>query len=258
MHYKKYYKLLLHYKKTLSPKGAKEVRVVQPPGDSECLTVCLTICADGSKFPASIVFKGNKKTGRLSSRILNKLEIPGNVRIFSTHSGWWNSAFDQFWIKEMFDERHDGGTLIRDRAPAHGSFESRLLLESLGIERVFIPAGLTGTYQPLDVGVNFPFKSYLRKSYHVWRDDCTAVTKRKKPGRQDFINFVSRAWEKIKVSTVENSFVGAHIMPEPLHMLAGKEESLDGPENLDASFECSFSSVEDSSTEIYSAIGHTN
>ncbi|GAV06226.1 hypothetical protein RvY_16247 [Ramazzottius varieornatus] len=55
------------YKNTLSPKGAKKVRAVQPPGDPECLTVC----ADGSKFPASIVFKGNKKTGTLSPRILN-------------------------------------------------------------------------------------------------------------------------------------------------------------------------------------------
>ncbi|GAU94977.1 hypothetical protein RvY_06671 [Ramazzottius varieornatus] len=229
------------YKKTLSPKGAKEVRVVQPPGDPEYLTVCLTISANGWKFPASVVFKGNKKTGKLSPRILNKFEIREN-----------NSAFDRFWIKETFDERYDGGTLIRDRAPAHGSFESQLLLENLGIEQMFIPAGLTGTYQPLDVGVNFPFKSYLRKSYHLRRDNCTAVTKSgylKKPSRQDFMKFVSEAWEKVKVSTVENSFVSARIMPEPLYMLASQEETLDSPDDLERSFECGFSSVEDSFAE---------
>ncbi|GAU91381.1 hypothetical protein RvY_03644 [Ramazzottius varieornatus] len=240
------------YKKSLSPKGAKEVRVVQLPGDPECLTVCFTISANGWEFPASVVFKGNKKTGKLSPRILNKLEIPENVRIFSTHSGWWNSAFDRFWIKKTFDGRHDGGTLIRDRAPAHGSFESQLLLENLGIEQVFIPAGPTGTYQRLDISVNFLFKPYLRKSYHLWRDNCTAVTKSgylKKPCRQDFIKFVSEAWEKIKVSTVENSFVGARIMPEPLYMLASQEEILDSPDDLERSFERSFSSVEDSFSE---------
>ncbi|GAU94380.1 hypothetical protein RvY_06162 [Ramazzottius varieornatus] len=147
------------YKKTLSPKGAKEVRVVQPPGDPESLTVCLMICADGIKLPPSIVFKGNKKTGKLSPRILNKLVMPENVRIFGTHSGWWNSAFDQFWISETFDERHDGGTLIRDRAPAHGSFESQLLLENLGIEQVFIPAGLTakGKVKNMIFGGKFDF-----------------------------------------------------------------------------------------------------
>ncbi|GAV06899.1 hypothetical protein RvY_16810 [Ramazzottius varieornatus] len=101
------------YKKTLSPKGAKEVRAVQPPEDPECHTVCLTICADDSEFPAFIVFEGNKKTGKLSPKILNKLVMPENVRIFSTRPGWWNSAFDQFWISETFDERHDGETLIR-------------------------------------------------------------------------------------------------------------------------------------------------
>ncbi|GAU97062.1 hypothetical protein RvY_08421 [Ramazzottius varieornatus] len=70
-----------------SPKGTKEVQVVQPPGDPECLTVCLTICADGLKFPTSIVFKGNKKTEKLSPRILNKLVMPENERIYGTHSG---------------------------------------------------------------------------------------------------------------------------------------------------------------------------
>ncbi|GAU97071.1 hypothetical protein RvY_08430 [Ramazzottius varieornatus] len=91
---------------------------------------------------------------------------------------------DEFWIKEPFDERHDGGTLIRDRASARGSAESQLLLESMGIEQVFIPAGLT-----------------------------------------------------------------AYIMPEPLYMLADQEEILDTPDDLETSFECSSSSVEDSFTE---------
>ncbi|GAV09417.1 hypothetical protein RvY_18964 [Ramazzottius varieornatus] len=187
--------------------------------------VCLTICADDSKFLASIVFKGNKKTGKLSPRFLNKLVIPENVRIFSIHSGWWNSAFDQFWISETFDERHDGGTLIR---ASSREFRKSDLLENPGIEQVIIPARLTGTYQPLDAGVNFPLESYLRRSYHVWRDDLTAVTKSgylEKPSRQDFIHFVSEAWDKIK------------------------EEIMDSPEDLVASFECSFSSVEDSFTE---------
>ncbi|GAV03158.1 hypothetical protein RvY_13626 [Ramazzottius varieornatus] len=90
------------YKRTLSPTGAKEVRVVQPSGDPECLTVCFKICADGSKLPASIVFKGSKN-GKQSPRILNKLVIPENVSISSTYSGWWNSASDQFLISETFD-----------------------------------------------------------------------------------------------------------------------------------------------------------
>ncbi|GAU90753.1 hypothetical protein RvY_03127 [Ramazzottius varieornatus] len=74
------------YKMMLSPKGAKEVQVVQPLGNPECLTKCFTVFTDGTKFPASIVFKGDKETGK-SPRILNKLMMPENVRIFSTHSG---------------------------------------------------------------------------------------------------------------------------------------------------------------------------
>ncbi|GAU91041.1 hypothetical protein RvY_03371 [Ramazzottius varieornatus] len=155
------------YKKTLSPKGAKEVRVVQPPGDPESITVCHTISADGTKVPASIVFKSNARTGKLSSRILKKLVVPENVRIYSTNSRWWNASFDFHWIKETFDECCAGGCVIRDRTPAHCKVESHFLFEEMRIEQVLIPAGLTGTYRPLDVGANPPFKCYMRRSYHT-------------------------------------------------------------------------------------------
>ncbi|GAV07303.1 hypothetical protein RvY_17156 [Ramazzottius varieornatus] len=244
-------KLQNTYKKTLSPVGVKQVRVIQPPGDPDCLTVTLTVCADGTKFSATIIFKGNKETGRVSPRILNKLVVPENIKVYSNASGWWNSDFDRFWLAETFENCSPGSVLIRDRAPAHSKIESDFLLNEMGIRQVFIPAGLTGTYQPLDVGVNFPFKSYLKLSYHDWRDSHTEVTKSgylRKPNRQDFIDFVSGAWEKVKVTTVENSFVGAQIVPEPLYMIANPEEASE-VDNLDDTFDCSFSSVEDSFTE---------
>ena len=74
---------------------------------------------------------------------------------------------------------------------------------------------------PLPVGVNYPFKCYLKKSYYEWRDERTQTTKKgylKKPDLQNFINFVSSVWEKITVSTVQNAFSGAQITPEPLYM----------------------------------------
>ena len=244
------------YKKTLSPIGAKQVTVIQPPAGLECLTVALLIGADGHKFPATIMFKGNKKTGQLSQKILDKLVVPDNVRLYSTGSGWWNAVFDVKWLRGSFDKSHRGGCLIRDQATVHCKEASRALLERRGIDQVFIPTGMTGKYQPLNVGVNFPFKCYLKQSYHEWRDSRTDkdITKKgylKKPSRQDFIDFVSAAWDKISATTVENSFVGAQILPEPLYMLASDDDSedLDNIETLDSSFEHSFSSVEDSFVE---------
>ncbi|GAV01882.1 hypothetical protein RvY_12521 [Ramazzottius varieornatus] len=126
------------------------------------------------------------------------------------------SSLDIQWIESTFDEKEKGSYLFRDHAPAHLSYESQALLEKKGMEQIFIPKGLTGRYQPLDFGLNYPFKCYLKKSYHEWRDKCTEITKKgylKKPSRQEFLYFVSEAWSKIKTSTVENSFVAASILP---------------------------------------------
>ncbi|OWA50769.1 hypothetical protein BV898_15275 [Hypsibius exemplaris] len=71
--------LISAHPKTVSPLGAKEVDVIHPPGDKEGFTILLTIQANGGKFPAVIVFKGAKKTDRLSDQILKLLILPGNV-----------------------------------------------------------------------------------------------------------------------------------------------------------------------------------
>ena len=165
-------------------------------------------------------------------------------------------VFDVKWLRESFNKNHRGGCLIRDQATVHCKEASRALLEKKGVDQVFIPTGMTEKYQSLDVGGNFPFKCYLKQSYHEWRDSRTDkdITKKgylKKPSRQDFINLVSSAWNKISVCTVENSFVGVQIIPEPLYMLASDDnmEDVDDIENLDSSFEHSFSLVEDSFVE---------
>ncbi|GAV05159.1 hypothetical protein RvY_15331 [Ramazzottius varieornatus] len=93
-------------------------------------------------------------------------------------SGWWQSSLDIQWVESTFNENDQGSYLFRDHAPARLSYESQALLESKGMEQIFIPKGLTGKYQLLDVGVNYPFKCYLKQSCHHWRDNCTEITKK--------------------------------------------------------------------------------
>ncbi|GAU89074.1 hypothetical protein RvY_01669 [Ramazzottius varieornatus] len=50
-------KLQNSYKKTLSPKGVKEVTVIDPNASKKHFTVGLATAADGYKFPAVVVFK---------------------------------------------------------------------------------------------------------------------------------------------------------------------------------------------------------
>jgi hypothetical protein len=44
-------------------------------------------------------------------------------------------------------------------------------ISKLGIEVIHIPGGCTGLYQPLDVGVNKPFKHRVRHLWEEWMTD---------------------------------------------------------------------------------------
>ena len=52
--------------------------------------------------------------------------------------------------------------LVLDSFSVHLRQSIRDRLQSLEVEVVYIPGGLTAELQPLDVGVNGPFKHYLR------------------------------------------------------------------------------------------------
>ncbi|GAU89463.1 hypothetical protein RvY_02012 [Ramazzottius varieornatus] len=226
------------YGKTLSPVGIKQVHVAQPPGEKERFTVGLAVTGDGQKFLAAIVSKGGVKTA--------KLVIPDNVNVFSTRTDWWNSKIDQDWIELSFEQdQPEPLFLLRDHFPGHLKFESAVLLDERNVDQVFVPKGMAGIYQPLDVGINAPFKANLKQAYHEWRKERTEVTAKgylRKPTRQDFVNLVSKAWEAIRPETIENAFVGAQILPEPTYML-----SVELVENHKQLLQFSFSSVEEDS-----------
>ncbi|GAV03713.1 hypothetical protein RvY_14102 [Ramazzottius varieornatus] len=233
------------YGKTSLLVGVKQVHVVQPPSEKERFTVGLAVTGDGQKFPAAIVFAGGVKTCQLSRNILAKLVIPDNFNVFSIRTAWWNSKIDQDWIEQSFEQdQPEPLFLLRDHFPGHLKFESAELLDERNVDQVFVPKGMTGTYQPLDVGINALFKANLKRAYHEWRKERTEVTAKghlRKLTRQDF---VSKAWEAIRPETIENAFVGAQILSEPTYMLSNKEVLVENDKQL---LQFSFSSVEEDS-----------
>jgi hypothetical protein len=83
----------------------------------------------------------------------------------------------------------------------------------LGVDVDFVPAGYTCILQPVDVGVNAPFKAAIRDLNHTWclehypgiqRDD-----KLPKPDRDDVYEWVQRAFDKVSSASIWKTF--AHI-----------------------------------------------
>ena len=67
-------------------KGSKRVRIKITKAEKRGFTVALCAAADGSKLPAFLIFK--ERTGEIPRRVRQHLQIPVNVRVTATRSGW--------------------------------------------------------------------------------------------------------------------------------------------------------------------------
>ncbi|GFU89545.1 HTH CENPB-type domain-containing protein [Trichonephila clavipes] len=66
---------------------------------------------------------------------------------------------------------HPKSFLIMDSMKAHASENVKNALKSTPAKIAIIPGGLTKKLQPLDVSINRPFKSKVRKLWEQWMSD---------------------------------------------------------------------------------------
>ena len=233
-----------------------------PPGDKECFTVNLIVKADGTKLPAQVILKTAAKGGQLSESYIQNLNVPSNLEVKSAPKAWWSRKFDDELVTKIFPELQEETVLLRDCFSVHLMEEIVARLESLNVHQVVIPPGMTGELQPLDVGINKPFKDYVKDEYRRRRMKNISFTAKgyiKKPGKKEFLQFVSKAWDKVSESVVRNSFYAARILykDRPLPEVGDTVEVED--RDLNASFidvrdflekdECDASSDDDSDLE---------
>ncbi|OQV18455.1 hypothetical protein BV898_07464 [Hypsibius exemplaris] len=101
------------------------------------------------------------------------------------------------------------------------------LLEERNVRQILIPVGMTGKWQPLDVIVNNVFKSLIKVEYRDRRNKNESFTPSNflwKPSRQDFVNFVFRAWYNDNPQRIKKSFIAAEIIGKSqINGVAGEE-----------------------------------
>ncbi|GAU95826.1 hypothetical protein RvY_07373 [Ramazzottius varieornatus] len=207
------------------------------------MTINLTIKADGTKFPAEIIFKMAAKSGKLADSYLKKLNAPSNVVIFSAKKAWWNQEIVIDYHNMHFPapvEKDQMTVLFRDQFSIHEMDENVDSLEWRNVQQILIPPGMTGQWQPVDVSVNKPFKDYFKEEYRNWRKNNINFSKSgyiQKPNRRHFVQFISDAWEKITPEVVQGSFYAALILrrdeflpKEPSEDIAGSTVDLDADE----------------------------
>ena len=156
-------------KRTVEKKGEKQVRITGPPEEKTCFTLTLTVGADGAKYPAIVVFKTSSKTGKIPSHVLKRYNIPENVIVMGSRSGWWTKELDDEYIHLMYPENQDAPTfLLRDHAPVHTRNMAAALLKKKNVTQIFVPNCRTDEFQPLGATVNRAFQASFASKYHAW------------------------------------------------------------------------------------------
>ncbi|PSN47047.1 hypothetical protein C0J52_09369 [Blattella germanica] len=90
--------------------------------------------------------------------------------------------------------------LVLDSFRGHLTENVKLKLRQENCDMVVIPGGMTGMLQPLDVSINRPFKTHLRRLYCEWRCSSTEMTptgRLKKPSLPQMCEWIVSAWNSI-------------------------------------------------------------
>ena len=200
--------------RTIDIEGRKHIWIKSDKSGKLRITVVLAVAADGTKLPPVAIINP-KKFSKYA-----EIHIPHGIVVWEQAKAWMTTELFQKYIKEIIVP-YLGGALSCSMTPSLFCFDSfrghtanavTQTLELNHITRAVIPGGCTSVAQPLDVGVNAPFKAALR---HLWTESLVDKLRRVREGEQvnddrmtlqKLLEWVMQTWNAIPSEIVSNSF----------------------------------------------------
>lgn len=192
--------------KVIAPTGVKRVGSSIKTDDKSGCTVLPTMDMTYCRLlPPLVIF-----SGVFCSRLMHQWRQYNNSFVLFTPSHWMTSeTFVLYlkWIMMHYPGKKIG--LIVDYAPSHFNSENSDWLQKLNDENEdgttlileWVDKGLTSVYQPGDISINKPLKSYVREAYH---DHVTKELERSvragvtlKISRAKLLEFIEMACKRI-------------------------------------------------------------
>jgi hypothetical protein len=202
-------KYSMESRNTYATTGTKTVAILGSESSNRC-TVMLGCSLSGNyKLQPYLIFKGSSKTtGRIYQEIKRRVGFPEDCQYGVQEKAWMNEDQMLEWIKLVWKPfAVSRGSrllyLILDECPTHLTSKVKRAFDDCRTEIDFIPGGYTAKLQPLDIGINKPFKNYVTESFEAW---LVANTTNNKPLRQDVSNWISEAWNMVSKTTMVNSW----------------------------------------------------
>ena len=180
--------------RVIDKKGKKSVVVCTTGNAKRHLTVVLTVLANGEVLPALAIFMGKKRP---------ELHEVG-VFILTQAKAWMDGMMMLEWIDLVWEPATKGqwAMSILDSLAAHITPTVKQRLKEINTVPVVIPGGCMSKVQPLEVSLNKPFKSYIRR---YWSDyvleqqvHLQQKQKLKPPTKEEVAGWISSAVDKMQ------------------------------------------------------------
>lgn len=207
-------------RRTLAYRGERTITCRTPDSSSRC-TVMLGVAGDAYKFTPYVIYKG-KPGGRVEKE-LRKWEDNGyshGCKYTVQEKAWMNVDTMLKWVENVWkpfaeSKRKEGLTmLIMDQMKVHLLPSVKKAIEDCGTILEFIPAGYTSRLQVCDIGLNKPFKDYVRRAVHEWLIFKAENTAR--PDRAIVSHWIHHAWWTLTKKTIINSWAHIHLVGCPV------------------------------------------
>lgn len=178
-------------------KGSNHTKIDCKNNLKENITLGLTVSAGGSFLKPLLIAKGK------TDRCLNKYNLDDGFLKAYNKKGWADEDCIILILKQISSiTKNDNSLLLMDQYRSHKTKKVTEYAKSKNITILYIPVGLTGKYQPLDVSINGILKSKAIKSYSIF----LASNSNEKYTYDDCINNFLRHKKEIKKGTIMRSF----------------------------------------------------
>jgi len=192
---------------TVDSNREKTVSIMTTGHEKDRFTVMLPCLGNGTKLPPYVVFKW--KT------LPKDLVLTRGIHIRAQAKGWMDESLVKEWLNTVWSKvgrlLQKRNLLVWDSFRAHLCDNVKRVLKNSCTDVAVIPGGMTSLLQPLDIGVNKPFKDNLRQYWNKWMLDgnhtFTPAGHICKPDLSQICQWILDSWNSISPDTIRRSYL---------------------------------------------------
>ena len=156
--------------KTINKCGEKSVLVRTTGSEKRQFTVIFTVTPSGVMLPPMVIFKGKRDL---------KFDISSGWIVTVQEKVWMDETLMLKCIKDVYLKytKKDRSLLVLDSFRGHLTESVEKSFRKGNTVMAVIPGGCTSKVQPLDVSINKPFKTELRKSWGAYMREAAKTAR---------------------------------------------------------------------------------